>query len=31
MAIKYSIDTHAICFPSKLLAQNGGKHILNIT
>lgn len=30
MAIKYSIDKHAIAFPSKLLAQNGGKHIYNI-
>lgn len=31
MAIKYAIDKHAVCFPSKLLAQNGGKHVLNIT
>lgn len=31
MAIKYEISKHAVCFPSKLLAQNGGKHILNIT
>lgn len=30
MAIKYTIDTHAVAFPSKLLAQNGGKHIYNI-
>ena len=30
MAIKYSIEKHAVAFPSKLLAQNGGKHIYNI-
>ena len=28
--IKYSIEKHAVAFPSKLLAQNGGKHIYNI-
>lgn len=30
MAIKYSIDKHAVAFPSKLVAQNGGEHIYNI-
>lgn len=30
MAIKYAIDQHAIAFPSKVLAREGGKHILNI-
>ena len=30
MAIKYSIEKHAVAWPSKLLAQNGGKHIYNI-
>ena len=30
MAIRYNIETHAVAFPSKLLAQNGGKHIYNI-
>lgn len=30
MAIKYTIEQHAYCFPSKLLAQNGGKHIYNV-
>ena len=30
MAIKYSIEKHAVAFPSKLLAQNGGKHIYNV-
>ena len=30
MAIKYNIEKHAVAFPSKLLAQNGGKHIYNI-
>ena len=30
MAIKYEIAKHAVAFPSKLLAQNGGKHIYNI-
>ena len=29
--IHYEISKHAVAFPSKLLAQNGGKHILNIT
>lgn len=28
--IKYAIEKHAVAFPSKLLAQNGGKHIYNI-
>lgn len=31
MAIKYSIEKHAVAFPSKLVAQNGGEHIYNIT
>ena len=30
MAIKYTIETHAVAFPSKLIAQNGGEHIYNI-
>lgn len=30
MAIKYKIEKHAVAFPSKLLAQNGGKHIYNV-
>lgn len=30
MAIKYEIEKHAVAFPSKLLAQNGGKHIYNV-
>lgn len=30
MAIKYAIDEHAVAFPSKLVAQNGGEHIYNI-
>ena len=29
--IKYSIEKHAVAFPSKLVAQNGGEHIYNIT
>ena len=29
--IKYAIDQHAVAFPSKVLASNGGKHIYNIT
>lgn len=28
--IKYNIEKHAVAYPSKLLAQNGGKHIYNI-
>ena len=29
--IKFSLDnTHAYCFPTKVLAGNGGAHILNI-
>lgn len=28
--IKYNIETHAVAFPSKLVAQNGGEHIYNI-
>ena len=31
MAIRINIDnTHAYCFPTKLLAGNGGEHILNM-
>lgn len=30
MAIKYNIEKHAVAFPSKLIAQNGGEHIYNI-
>lgn len=30
MAIRYEIKKHAVAFPSKLLAQNGGKHIYNV-
>ena len=30
MAIKFEIEKHAYCFPTKVLAGNGGKHILNI-
>lgn len=31
MAIKLNIEnTHAICFPSKLVAGNGGEHIVNL-
>ena len=30
MAIKLNIEKHAYCFPTKLLAGNGGEHILNI-
>ena len=31
MAIKYTIQSnHAVAFPSKLVAQNGGEHIYNI-
>lgn len=28
--INYKIDEHAVAFPSKLVAQNGGEHIYNI-
>lgn len=28
--IKYAIDQHAIAWPSKLVAQNGGEHVYNI-
>ena len=31
MAIKYTIDTFPIGFPTKVLAREGGKHIYNIT
>lgn len=31
MAISYSITQHAVAFPSKVLARDGGAHILNIT
>lgn len=30
MAIKFTIDKHHVCFPTKLLAGNGGAHIYNI-
>lgn len=30
MAINYQIAEHAVAFPSKLVAQNGGEHIYNI-
>ena len=30
MAISYSIAKHAVAFPSKVLASNGGKHIYNV-
>ena len=30
MAIRFEIEKHHICFPSKLLAGNGGAHIYNI-
>lgn len=30
MATRYEIEKHAVAFPSKLLAQNGGKHIYNV-
>lgn len=31
MAINMTIDnTHAVCFPSKLVAGNGGEHIVNL-
>ena len=30
MAIKYEISKHAVAFPSKLLAQTYGAHILNV-
>lgn len=31
MATKVNYDaTHAVCFPSKLLAQEGGKHIISV-
>lgn len=30
MAIKFEFEKHAYCFPTKVLAGNGGNHILNI-
>lgn len=30
MAIKFEFAEHHVCFPSKLLAGNGGAHIYNI-
>jgi hypothetical protein len=31
MAIRMTIEnTHAVCFPSKLVARNGGEHIVNL-
>lgn len=31
MAIRYSIEKHAVAAPAKLLATNGGAHIYNVT
>ncbi len=28
--VRYEIEQHAVAFPTKLLAQNGGKHIYNV-
>lgn len=28
--VKFTIDKHHVCFPSKLLAGNGGAHIYNV-
>lgn len=30
MSIRFEIEKHAYCFPTKVLAGNGGEHILNI-
>ena len=30
MSIKFEISKHAYAFPTKVLAGNGGEHILNI-
>lgn len=30
MAIKFQLDTHAVAYPTKVLAMYGGKHIYNI-
>ncbi len=30
MAIQYTIATHGVAYPSKVLARNGGAHIYNI-
>lgn len=30
MAMKFEIEKHSYCFPTKVLAGNGGSHILNI-
>lgn len=30
MALKYDIEKHAVAFPSKVLAAEGGKHIYNV-
>lgn len=30
MAIKFQIEKHAYAFPSKVLAGNGGEHVLNM-
>lgn len=30
MAIKFEIEKHAYAFPSKVLAGNGGEHVLNM-
>lgn len=31
MAVKLTIEKHGVAYPSKVLAQTGGKHIYNIT
>ena len=30
MAIKFSIEKHAVAYPSMMLATNGGKHIYSV-
>lgn len=30
MAVKYTFEKHAVAFPTKVLARNGGEHIYNI-
>ena len=30
MSIRFEIEKHAYCFPTKVLAGNGGEHILNV-
>lgn len=31
MAVRISYETHTVCFVSKVLAQEGGAHIVNVT